>query len=270
MTEKTDRQKETPTRKTSTPPKAFLIDMDGVLIRGKQVIPGADAFIARLRKAGNPFMVLTNNSRLTPHDHHKQLSAMGFDIGPDCIFTSALATSRFLDHQRPGGSAYVIGESGLTTALHDIGYQLTEHEPDYVVLGETNSYSFANLTTAIRLVAGGARLIATNPDVSGPTEQGIVPACGAIAAMITAATGVQVYFVGKPNPLMMRSALREVGIHSENAVMVGDRMDTDIVAGIESGLDTILVLSGVTAEAEIDRFPYKPGQVVGSVADIVP
>jgi NagD protein len=270
MPEKSEKQKEVLVNKTSSPLKAYLIDMDGVLIRGNQVIPGAEAFIGRLRKAGNPYMVLTNNSRLTPHDHHMQLTAMGFDIAPDCIFTSALATSGFLEHQRPGGSAYVIGEAGLTTAMHEIGYQLTEHEPDYVVLGETNSYSFANLTTAIRLVAGGARLIATNPDVSGPTEQGLVPACGAVAAMITAATGVQAYFVGKPNPLMMRSALRAVGAHSEHAVMVGDRMDTDMVAGIESGLDTILVLSGVTAEAEIERYPYKPGRVVNSVADIVP
>ncbi len=251
-------------------PKAYLIDMDGVLITGARLVPGADAFVERLRVAGAPFMVLTNNSRLTPRDHHARLASMGLDIPPECIFTSALATGRFLHQQRPRGSAYVIGEAGLTTALHEIGYTLTEHAPDYVVLGETTSYSFASIATAIRLIKGGARFIATNPDVVGPSEHGEVPACGAVAALISAATGVQPYFVGKPNPLMMRSALRALGAHSENTVMIGDRMDTDIVAGIESGLETILVLSGVTRREDVDRYPYKPGRIVDSVADIVP
>ncbi len=262
------------TRKTSetakSGPKAHLIDMDGVLITGNQAIPGAAEFLNRLRAAGAPFMLLTNNSRLTPHDHHARLQSLGLEIEADCIFTSALATSRFLHRQRPGGSAYVIGEAGLTTAMHDIGYRLTEHEPDYVVLGETNTYSFATITTAVRLIQGGARFIATNPDVVGPTDQGQVPACGAVAAMIQAATGVQAYFVGKPNPLMMRSALRQLGAHSENAVMIGDRMDTDIAAGIESGLETILVLSGVTSEEDVERYPYRPDRILKSVAQIKP
>ncbi len=249
-------------------PQWVLCDMDGVLITGSRPVPGAHEFIERLRAAGKGFMVLTNNSRLTPHDHNARLAQLGFDIPSEHIFTSALATGRFLDHQRPGGSAYVIGEAGLTTALHDIGYRLTEHDPDYVVLGETNSYSFASVTTAIRLIDGGARFIATNPDVVGPTEQGRVPATGAVAAMIVAATGVQPYFVGKPNPLMMRSALRELGAHSENTWMIGDRMDTDVVAGIESGLETVLVLSGVTDRSEIERFPFLPGRVVESVAEL--
>ncbi len=250
--------------------KAYLIDMDGVLLTGSVPIPGAPEFIQRLRAARAPFMVLTNNSRYTPRDHEARLKAAGLDIQADQIFTSALATARFLNQQRPGGSAYVIGEAGLTTALHEIGYSLTEHQPDYVVLGETTSYSFESLSIALRLVAAGARFIATNPDVTGPAEQGKVPACGAVAAMIAAATGVKAYFVGKPNPQMMRWALRQIDTHSENAVMIGDRMDTDIVAGIESGLDTILVLSGVTHRDQVERFPYQPGRIVGSVAEIAP
>jgi NagD protein len=215
-------------------------------------------------------MVLTNNSRLTPRDQHARLQSMGLDIAPECIFTSALATARFLDQQRPGGSAFVIGEAGLTTALHEIGYTLSEHSPDYVVLGETHSYSFPSITSAIRLIEGGARFIATNPDVVGPSEQGNVPACGAVAALIRAATGVKPYFVGKPNPFMMRAALRALGAHSESSVMIGDRMDTDMEAGIGSGLETILVLSGVTRREDVDRYPYRPDRIVDSVADIVP
>lgn len=262
-------------RQESTNQKAFklagrsvLTDMDGVLIRGTQVVPGAPEFVERLIAAKVPFMVLTNNSRLTPRDHHARLSSMGLKIPAESIYTSALATAQFLHKQRPGGSAFVLGEAGLTTALHEVGYVMTEHDPDYVVIGETNSYSFAALTTAVRLVEAGARFIATNPDVSGPSESGMVPAAGAVAALIRATTGVDAYFVGKPNPLMMRSALRQLGAHSENAVMIGDRMDTDIVAGIESGLNTILVLSGVTDRENVERFPYRPDMIVESVAEV--
>jgi NagD protein len=244
--------------------------MDGVLLTGSVPIPGAPEFIARLRKAKAPFMVLTNNSRYTPRDHESRLKAAGLDIHADQIFTSALATARFLNRQRPGGSAYVIGEAGLTTALHEIGYRFTEHDPDYVVLGETASYSFESLSIAVRLVSAGARFIATNPDVNGPSEFGKIPACGAVASMIAAATGVKAYFVGKPNPQMMRWALRQIGAHTEDAVMIGDRMDTDMVAGIESGLDTILVLSGVTHADMVDRFPYRPGRIAASVAEVTP
>jgi NagD protein len=242
--------------------------MDGVLIAGNTPIPGAVEFIERLRRADAPFMVLTNNSRLTPGDHHLRLSKMGFQIPPEQIFTSALATARFLERQRPGGTAYVIGEPGLITAVVDAGYRLTEHDPDYVVLGETTSYSIENITTAVQLVAGGARFIATNPDVSGPTDKGIAPATGAVAALISAATGVQPYFVGKPNPVMMRAALRQLGVHSENTVMIGDRMDTDIIAGIESGMETILVLTGVTRREEVRTYAYCPDRVVESVAEV--
>jgi NagD protein len=251
-------------------PKAYLIDMDGVLVTGSKPIPGAAEFLDRLRAAGAPYMLLTNNSRLTPRDHHARLETLGLEVPEQQIFTSALATARFLDSQRPGATAYAIGESGLTTALHDIGYALTEHDPEYVVLGETNNYSLPSLTLAVRLVAAGARFIATNPDVSGPSTGGIVPSTGSVAALIEAATGIKPYYVGKPNPLMMRAALRHLGAHSENTVMVGDRMDTDMVAGIESGLQTTLVLTGVTRMEDVDRFPYRPDSIVNSVADINP
>ncbi len=251
-------------------PRAYLIDMDGVLIRGTQAIPGAPEFIARLNAAGAPFLVLTNNSFFTPRDHQARLQGMGFDLDAESIFTSALATAQFLHRQRPGGTAYVVGETGLTTALHDIGYVLTEHQPEYVILGETISLSFERLSTALRLVQAGSRFIATNPDVVGPSDQGTVLACGAVAAMIQAATGIRPYFVGKPNPLMMRSALRRLGVHSEDTVMIGDRMDTDIVAGTESGMETVLVLTGVTRAEDVDRFPYRPTRIAASVAELEP
>src|SRR5512145_1895415 len=250
-------------------PKAVLMDMDGVLIRGSYVIPGAVEFIERLKRENIPFMVLTNNSRFTPRDLHARFASIGLDIPEKNIFTSALATARFLDTQRPQATAYVIGEAGLTTALHQIGYVMTDHNPEYVVLGETLSYSYSQITRASQLIMAGARFIATNPDVNGPTDQGIVPACGAVAALITEATGVKAYFVGKPNPLMMRAALRQIGAHSDETVMIGDRMDTDMVAGIESGLQTILVLTGVTASNEVDRFPYRPRRVAESIAELV-
>lgn len=248
--------------------KNYLIDMDGVILRGTTLIPGAAEFVQRLRAQGIPFLILTNNSQYTARDLHVRLSYMGLDVPPEAIFTSALATAQFLHSQRPGGRAYAIGESGLTTALHDIGYILTDQEPEYVVLGETTAYSFERITRAIRFVTAGARFIATNPDVMGPGEGGIVPATGAVAALISAATGVKPYFIGKPNPLMMRTALRTIEAHSEESVMIGDRMDTDIVAGTESGLRTILVLSGVTKREEVERFPYRPTWIMESVADI--
>jgi NagD protein len=222
--------------------KHYLIDMDGVLVRGAQLIPGANDFINRLQERGKRFLVLTNNSLYTQRDLQYRLNTIGLRIDADHIYTSALATAQFLHTQRPNASAYVIGEAGLTTALHDIGYVITEHNPDYVVLGETSSYSIERITVAMRLVAAGARFIATNPDVSGPSENGLVPACGAVAALISAATGVTPYFIGKPNPLIMRTALRTLEAHSEESAMVGDRMDTDIIVGTESGLRTYLVL----------------------------
>ncbi len=248
--------------------KNFIIDMDGVLISGKRLIPGADLFVERLKEQKRKYLVLTNNPIYTPRDLSHRLHAMGLEVPPDRIFTSAIATARFLDHQKPGGKAFVIGESGLTDAIHSVGYVITDIEPDYVVLGETLSYDLAMITKAIRLVAAGARFVATNPDPSGPSEEGIVPACGAMAALIERASGVSPFFIGKPNPFMMRSAMNHLGVHSENTAMIGDRMDTDIVAGVESGLETILVLTGVTRREEVARYPYQPIHIVESVADI--
>ncbi|MHB9026792.1 MAG: HAD-IIA family hydrolase [Armatimonadota bacterium] len=248
--------------------KCYLLDMDGVLVRGRTPIPGAQEFLARLTETGTRFLVLTNNPIFTPTDLAHRLASEGLEIPEGHLFTSAMATAQFLVHQKPGGTAFVIGESGLTEALHNVGYILTSVNPDYVVLGETVSYNFEQITRAVRLVAAGARFIATNPDTSGPAEGGIVPACGAMAALIEAATGIHPYYIGKPNPLMMRSALNYLGVHSEDTIMVGDRMDTDIETGIEAGLETILVLSGVTRREDVERFPYRPTHVLDSVAEI--
>ncbi|GAA2666720.1 MULTISPECIES: HAD-IIA family hydrolase [Nonomuraea] len=251
------------------PIQSWLSDMDGVLVHEGHPVAGADVFIKRLRDSGKSFRVLTNNSIYTPRDLAVRLRAAGLEVPEESIFTSALATARFLDDQRPGGSAYVIGEAGLTTALHEVGYVLTDLDPDYVVLGETRTYSFTQITRAIRLIEGGARFIATNPDPVGPSNEGSLPACGAVAAMITKATGVEPYFVGKPNPMMMRHAINAIDGHSESTAMIGDRMDTDIVCGMEAGLYTILVLTGVTQRGQIDRFPFRPSRVVESVADLI-
>jgi NagD protein len=248
---------------------SWLMDMDGVLVHEELAIPGADRFLARLTERGTPFLVLTNNSIYTRRDLAARLSASGLDVPEKSIWTSALATARFLEDQRPGGSAYVIGEAGLTTALHQAGYTLTERSPDYVVLGETRTYSFERITRGIRLIVGGARFIATNPDATGPSPDGPLPATGSVAALISRATGVAPYYIGKPNPLMMRSALNALDAHSETTAMVGDRMDTDVVAGLEAGLEAILVLTGVSTRDEAEHHPYRPSRIVDSIADLV-
>jgi NagD protein len=253
----------------SRPIECWLTDMDGVLVHEGQPVPGAEEFLDRLTHVGKPFLVLTNNSMYTPRDLHVRLRAAGLTVPVESIYTSALATAQFLADQRPHGSAFVIGESGMTTALHEVGYILTDLDPDYVVLGETRTYSFSSITRAIRLIDGGARFIATNPDPTGPSHEGALPACGSVAALITKATGVEPYFVGKPNPLMMRNALNTVGGHSETTAMIGDRMDTDVLSGMEAGLYTILVLTGVTQESEIARFPFRPSRVAASVAELI-
>ena len=251
------------------PPEAWLMDMDGVLVHEEVAIDGAGRFLARLRELGRPYLLLTNNSIYTPRDLAARLRRSGLDVPEESIWTSALATARFLAQQRPGGSAYVVGEAGVTTALHDVGYTLTEADPDYVVLGETRTYSFERITRAIRLVASGARFIATNPDATGPSPEGPLPATGSVAALISRATGVEPYFVGKPNPLMMRSALNRLDAHSETTAMIGDRMDTDIVAGLEAGMETVLVLTGVATRETAERFAYRASRIVGSVAELV-
>ncbi len=254
---------------TESEPRAWLMDMDGVLVHEEEPVPGADRFIARLNELGRRYLVLTNNSIYTPRDLAARLRLTGLDVPEESIWTSALATASFLEQQRPGGTAFAVGETGLTTALHEAGYTLADRDPDYVVLGETRTYSFERITRAIRLIDAGARFIATNPDPTGPSPGGSLPATGSVAALISRATGRAPYFVGKPNPLMMRSALNALEAHSENTTMLGDRMDTDIVSGLEAGLETILVLTGVTAREEADRFPYRASRIVDSVADLI-
>ena len=249
--------------------ECWLTDMDGVLVREEHALPGSAEFLQRLVECERRFLVLTNNSIFTPRDLTARLARSGLIVPEQSIWTSALATATFLSDQLPNGSAYVIGEAGLTTAMHEVGYTLTDRDPDFVILGETRTYSFEAITKAIRLIGQGARFIATNPDATGPSAEGPLPATGSVAALITKATGRHPYFVGKPNPMMFRSALNRIEAHSENTIMVGDRMDTDIVAGIEAGLDTILVLSGSTKPADIERYPYRPGRVLDSIADAI-
>ena len=243
--------------KTKTPPKNYLIDMDGVLISGRAIIPGADQFIERLKARQVEFLVLTNNPMYTPGDLAHRLQTMGLDIPSERIFTWPWPRRVFWTF-RSQGHAYVIGESGLTWALHELGYVITDINPDYVVLGETYSYNLELITKAIRLVAARAHFIATDPDPAGPGEGGLVPACGAMAALIEKASGYSPFFIGKPNPVMMRTALNYLDVHSEDTIMVGDRMDTDIIGGVQSGLETILVLTGVTRPEDVRRFPYQP------------
>ncbi len=252
------------------PVEAWLTDMDGVLVHEEVPIAGAAEFVEALKSSGRPFLVLTNNSIFTPRDLRARLLLSGIDVPEDCLWTSALATAEFLRSQRPEGTAYVVGEAGLTTAMHDVGFVMTTRDPDYVVLGETRTYSFEAITRAIRLIEGGARFIATNPDPSGPSHQGTLPATGSVAALISTATGRQPYFIGKPNPLMMRGALNRLEAHSETTVMVGDRMETDIISGLEAGMRTILVTTGSTRPEQIASFPYGPTRIEDSVADLVP
>ncbi len=249
--------------------KSWLTDMDGVLVHENEALPGAADLLRKWKDDGTPFLVLTNNSIFTARDLSARLRASGLDVPEDRIWTSALATADFLKSQKPGGSAYVIGEAGILTALHDAGYIMTETDPDFVVLGETRNYSFEAITKAIRLIGRGARFIATNPDATGPSAEGPMPATGAVAALITKATGKEPYVVGKPNPMMFRSALNRIGAHSEETGMIGDRMDTDVVAGIEAGLHTVLVLTGISDRAEIERYPFRPDEVLDGVHQLL-
>lgn len=253
----------------STLPRRWLCDMDGVLVSEGRMIAGADRFIARLRETGHPFLVLTNNSFLTPERLSERLSAMGLEVAPGELWTSAMATARFVQSQHPDGTAFVIGEAGMHEAIRAVGYKESDQSPEYVVLGETQNYSFEEFATAIGLIERGSRFVATNPETTGPGVTGSLPGCGAMAKLIESATGVKPYFVGKPNPVMIREALRILGGHSQSAVMVGDRMETDILAGVEAGLATILVLSGVTREHETHHLAYRPSRIVDSIADLI-
>jgi len=250
--------------------ESWLTDMDGVLVHENNPLPGAPELIRHWVETETPFLVLTNNSIFTPRDLAARLRASGLDVPEERIWTSALATAEFCKGQAPGGSAFVIGEAGLTTALHEAGFVMTETSPDFVVVGETRNYSFEAITKAIRLINGGARFIATNPDATGPSADGVLPATGAISALITKATGMDPYVVGKPNPMMFRSAMNKLGAHSETTAMIGDRMDTDVVAGIEAGLHTILVLTGISDDAEIARYPFRPSEILAGVHELLP
>lgn len=251
-------------------PWTYLIDLDGVLMHGEeQMVPGADQFLAALREHDIPFVVFTNKSIHTPRNLRALLRKAGLDVPESAIWTSALATAQFLDKQYPCGSAHVIGESGLITALDDIGYVLTDRDPDYVILGETHEYSFRAISQAIRLIERGARFIATNPDEKATSPHGTLPATGAVAALIERVTDHAPYYVGKPNPLMIRSVLRAWVLHSEDMLIIGDRMDTDIRSGLESGLHTILVLSGISSAQTVAMFPYQPTKIIGSVAELI-
>jgi NagD protein len=249
--------------------ECWLTDMDGVLVHEGVALPGASDVIKQWQDQGLRFLVLTNNSIYTPRDLAARLKATGLNIPEESIWTSALATADFLHSQKPKGSAYVIGEAGMTTALHEVGYTQTDVNPDYVVLAETRNFNFETLTKAIRLINNGSRFIATNPDATGPSADGPMPATGSVAALISKATGKEPYIVGKPNPMMFRSAMNKINAHSESTGMVGDRMDTDVVAGIEAGLHTILVLTGIADDAEIAKYPFRPNEILNSIADLL-
>ena len=250
--------------------KGFICDMDGVIYHGNRILPGVAEFIQWLHEEDKEYLFLTNNSGYTPRELNQKLARMGLDVPEEHFYTSALATAAFLREQAPGCSVFAIGEAGLLNALYDAGITMNDVDPDYVIIGEGNSYNYENILKAVRLVLKGAKLIGTNSDLTGPAEDGIIPACRAMIAPIEMATGQTAYFVGKPNPLMMRHGLSLLGVSPEECAIIGDRMDTDIVAGVECGIDTVLVLSGVTTEHEMRKFPYRPRYVLSGVGDIVP
>jgi len=247
----------------------FIIDMDGVIYHGNKILPGVQDFLAWMENNGKQYLFLTNASQRTPKELREKLLRLGIDVSDDHFYTSALATASFLASQKSNGSAYIIGDAGLIHALYSVGYTTNNVNPDYVVVGDTSGYNFEKIETAVNLVLNGARLIGTNPDVSGPVENGITPSVKALIAPIEIASGKKAYFVGKPNPLMMRIALKRLGVKREDAVVIGDRMDTDIRCGLESEIDTLLVLSGITTREEIDKFPYRPQYVLNGVVDLV-
>lgn len=250
--------------------KAFICDMDGVIYHGNHLLPGVPEFVNWLHTEEKAFLFLTNSSAKTPRELREKLLRLGLDIAEEHFYTSALATAAFLAQQCPGGSAFVIGETGITNALYTAGFSMNDTNPDYVVVSESSTYNFDKLTHAVNLVRNGAKLVGTNPDVTGPTETGILPATGALMAPIELATGAKAYYVGKPNPLMMRHALKRLGVRREGTVIIGDRMDTDILAGIEAEMTTVLVLSGVTTREDVVRFAYHPRYILNGVNEIVP
>lgn len=248
--------------------RGFICDMDGVIYHGSRLLEGSKGFVDWLKSEGKQFLFLTNSSARSPRELHQKLMHMGIEVGEDHFITSGMATAHFIASQCPGGRVFAIGDSGLYQAIYEAGLSIDESQPDYVVVGETRSYNYEKIENAILLVLAGAKLIGTNPDLTGPTERGIGPACRALVAPIEMATGRQAYFIGKPNPLIMRHAREMLGCERNETVIIGDRMDTDIVAGIESGIDTVLVLSGITKETDLDRYPYKPHYILQDVSEI--
>jgi len=249
--------------------RGFIVDMDGVIYHGNRLLPGVPEFLQWLRASGKQFLFLTNSSERSPRELQQKLARLGLEVGAEHFYTSALATAAFLASQKPGGSVFAIGEAALLNALYDAGFTMNEVNPDYVVVGESNNYTYDRITRAVRLVLGGAKLIGTNPDLTGPTEAGLVPATGALLAPIELATGCKAYYVGKPNPLIMRHALKKLGCTREETVIIGDRMDTDIIAGIESEIETVLVLTGVTTEADLRKFAYRPNHILPHIGAIL-
>jgi NagD protein len=246
----------------------FLIDMDGVLYRGSELIPGADTFINQLRERAIPFRLLTNNSQRTRRDVVAKVARMGIIIEEQHVFTSAMATARFLAEQKPGGTAYVIGEGGLLTALHQNGYSVVDHDPDYVVVGEGRTFNLEMVETAVRMIQRGSKLIATNMDPNCPTQNGLRPGCGAMTAMLETATGIRAFSPGKPSPIMMRAARKELGLTTDETTMIGDTMETDILGGVQLGFHTVLVLTGGTQRGDLPRFAYQPTLIVESLAEL--
>lgn len=250
--------------------KGYICDMDGVIYHGNSILKGVDKFVEWLLTEKKNFLFLTNSSERTPKELQQKLERMGLEVDESHFYTSALATAKFLQNQSQEKTVYAIGEAGLLNALYDAGFTMNDVNPEYVVVGETRNYNFENMMKAVHLVEKGAKLIGTNPDISAPSEHGLIPACRAIISPIEMVTGKSAYFVGKPNPLMMRTGLKMLGVHSQEAVMIGDRMDTDVIAGIESGMSTVLVLSGVSTAKTVEEFPYRPGCILKNVGELAP
>jgi NagD protein len=248
--------------------KGFICDMDGVIYHGNKLLPGVKEFVEWLIKEEKRFLFLTNSSERTPQELRDKLKRLGIDVDENVFYTSALATAAFISSQKPKGTAYIIGEAGLINALYNVGYSMNNVDPDYVVVGDTHSYSFDKISHAVNLVLKGAKLIGTNPDLTGPVEDGIIPATKALISPIELATGRKAYYIGKPNPLMMRIALKKIGCSNDETIIIGDRMDTDIISGIESEIETCLVLSGITSRDMINNYPYTPHYVLNGVIDL--
>ncbi len=252
-----------------TDKKGFICDMDGVIYHGNNILPGVKEFVEWLKAEDKKFLFLTNSSERSPKELRQKLLRMGLDVGEEHFYTSALATASFIKSQNPSATAYIVGEAGLINALYEAGITMNDVNPDYVIIGETKNYNYASIEKAVRLIFKGAKLIGTNPDMTGPSENGIVPACKALVSPIELTTGSMAYYLGKPNPLMMKTGLKLLGVNIEDAIIVGDRMDTDIISGIESEIETALVLSGVTTPENIKQYPYRPKYILNGVGDIM-